>query len=437
MPPPAPRCCSVRKAGTISMRIYIKTFGCRLNQAEADTFAAQFVEKGWQVVARARDADVALIHSCTITRTAEQAGFSFCRRLMRLTPAPRVVLSGCIPEAASREALAEAGLTLVVPRAERDTLVPQVIAACAPVTTPKALVAAANMRTPQRTRPLLKVQDGCDFFCAYCIVPYTRGRPISRPVEACLADARVMVDNGAHEIVIAGCNTARYDDAGRRLPELLRALAAIPGLERLRISSIEPATLEREIADIMADTPVLCRQLHLPLQSGDDTVLRAMGRRYTTADFRAAAEYALARVPDLGLGSDIITGFPGETDEQFENTRNFVASLPFSNLHVFPYSKRPGTPAATRKGQVPVAVCKARAHTLITLGQVQRQRFARSFLGKPTTCLIEGCDAAGVGTGWSSAHLPCRIRGLAPASRNICIAFRPATVEGDVLVGAV
>ena len=434
MPPLAPRCCSVRMAVSVPMRIYIKTFGCRLNQAEADTFAEQFVEKGWQLVARAANADVVLVHSCAVTRIAEQKGFRLCRRLMRRIPTPHVVLSGCIPEAVSRETLAEVELTLVVPRAERDTLVARVIAACAPVTTPKA-VTVPVVAAPHRTRPLLKVQDGCDFFCTYCIVPYTRGRPTSRPFEACLAEARDLVATGAREIVIAGCNTARYDDAGRRLPELLRALADIPGLERLRIGSIEPGTLEREIADLMADNPVLCRQLHLPLQSGDDTVLRAMGRHYTTQDFRVAAEYALARVPDLGLGSDIVVGFPGETDEHFENTRRFVASLPFSNLHVFPYSKRPGTPAATRKEQVPLAVRKARAHTLITLGQNQRQRFAQRFIGKPTTCLIERCDAAGVGTGWSSAYLPCRIQGLTTAALNTCVTFSPATVEGDVLVG--
>jgi len=174
---------------------------------------------------------------------------------------------------------------------------------------------------------------------------------------------------------------------------------------------------------------------YLPLQSGDDAVLRAMGRRYTTAAFRAAAEYALARVPGLGLGSDVIAGFPGENDACFENTRRFLASLPFSNLHVFPYSERPGTPAATRDGQIPAAVRKARANELIALGDEQRRRFAGEFVGRPVACLVERCDGAGVGTGWSGAYLPCRIANLTPRAVNTLVTFTPAATEADTLVG--
>jgi len=417
------------------MRIAVTAFGCRLNQAEADAFAAGFAAAGWRVVDSSLDADVVVIHSCAVTRPAEQECLRLCRKLARRAPPPFVVLSGCLPEAADGAALAAAGVSLLIPRAGRDTLVARVTSACA---RPDAAAPAdpANGGAPplRRTRPLLKVQDGCDFFCAYCIVPHTRGAPVSKPFEACLREARALAAAGAREIVIVGCNAARYTDAGRGLPDLLRALAATPGLGRIRLGSVEPATIERALADLMAETPALCRQLHLPLQSGDDALLRAMGRRYTTADYRASVEYALSRVPDLGLGADIIAGFPGETDAQFENTLRFVASIPFSNLHVFPFSERPGTPAARLPGSIPAAVRKARAAALAAIGREQRLRFARSFIGRPVTCLVERIEADGAACGWSSAYLPCRIAGATPALLGEPITFTPTAVADDTLL---
>jgi threonylcarbamoyladenosine tRNA methylthiotransferase MtaB len=423
------------------MRIAIQTFGCRLNQAEADVFAAEFAAQGWTVVAEDRDADVVVIHSCAVTRTAEQKCLRLCRRLAGRAPRPFVVLSGCVPEASSdasaRAALAAAGAALIIPREARDELVACVTRAVLAELGPSDFPSPARTPpvAPRHRRPFLKVQDGCDFCCTYCIVPRTRGGPVSRPFDACIREAEAHAAAGAREIVIAGCNTACYADAGRRLPDLLRALAGIPGLGRIRIGSIEPGTVERELADLMARTPALCRHLHVPAQSGDDDILRAMGRRVTAADYRAAAEYALARVPGLGLGTDIITGFPGETDARFENTRRLVESLPFSNLHVFPYSERPGTPAARLPNPVPPGVRKARAAELIRIGVEQRGRFARSFLGMPVTCLVERFDADGAACGWSGAYLPCRVAGVDRAALGDLVTFTPTAAEDHTLIG--
>ncbi len=420
------------------MRIALQSFGCRLNQAEADAFAAEFAAIDWAIVGDSPHADVVVIHSCAVTRNAEQECLRLCRRLARRAPKPFVVLSGCVPEAAARDALTAAGVSLIIPRTERDTLVARVAGACAAAADPPHAVFPfpARRAVPHRTRPFLKIQDGCDFYCTYCIVPHTRGLPVSRPFEVCLREAQAFIGGGAREIVITGCNTARYADAGRALPDLLRALAATPGIGRLRLGSIEPGTVEEAIADLMANNPAICRQLHLPLQSGDADILRAMGRRYTPADYRAAAEYALDRVPDLGLGTDIITGFPGETDKQFEHTRRCIATLPFSNLHVFPYSERPGTPAARLPDPIPPAVRKARAAELITIGESNRRRFARTFIGKPVTCLIERFDAHGAACGWSGAYLPCRVSGVDRAALGECVTFTPDTAEGDTLNGS-
>jgi threonylcarbamoyladenosine tRNA methylthiotransferase MtaB len=258
---------------------------------------------------------------------------------------------------------------------------------------------------------------------------------VSRPFDACIREATAQVAAGARELVITGCNIACYADAGRRLPDLVRALTGIPGLGRIRIGSIEPGTVERELADLMAGSPLLCRHLHLPAQSGDDAILRAMGRRVTAAQYRAAAEYALARVTGLGLGADIITGFPGETDACFENTRRLVESIPFSNLHVFPYSERPGTPAARLPKPVPPGVRKARAAELIRIGAAQRRRFAGSFVGTPVTCLIEQVAADGTAHGWSGVYLPCRVSGMNRASLGELVVFTPMTTDGDTLCG--
>jgi len=380
-----------------------------------------------------------VIHSCAVTRTAEQKGLRLCRRLAGRAPRPFVVLSGCVPEAfpesTARAALIAAGVALIIPRDARDELVARVTRAALAERGFSDFPSPAPPAVLRHRRPFLKVQDGCDFCCTYCIVPRTRGGPVSRPFDACIREAEAHVAAGARELVIAGCNTACYTDAGRRLPDLLRALAGIPGLGRIRIGSIEPGTVERELADLMAGTPVLCRHLHVPVQSGDDAILRAMGRRVTAAGYRAAADYALARVPGLGLGTDIITGFPGETDARFENTRRLLESLPFSNLHVFPYSERPGTPAARLPNPVPPGVRKARAAELIRMGGEQRRRFARSFVGTPVTCLVEHFDTSGAACGWSGAYLPCRVAGVDRATLGDLVTFTPTAAEDGTLNG--
>ena len=281
------------------------------------------------------------------------------------------------------------------------------------------------------------MQDGCDFFCSYCIVPHTRGAPVSRPWQAVLDEAHALAQAGFAELVVAGCNAACYRDGTRGLADLIAALAAIDEVQRIRLGSVEPSTSEREIVDLMAACPKLCRHLHLPLQSGDAATLRRMGRRYTPEEYAATVRDAARRMPDLGLGTDIIAGFPGETDEAFERTRQFVAALPFNNLHVFPYSERPGTLAAAFADAVPPAVRKARARTLIRLREEQRRAFARQFVGRPVETLIEGIGKDGRGHGWSGQYLDCRVAGVSRAEIGRIVAFTPDSADGSVLCGAV
>ncbi|MEI8244127.1 MAG: MiaB/RimO family radical SAM methylthiotransferase [bacterium] len=425
------------------MRIAFKTFGCRLNQAETDRFIADSAAAGWQVVPFAAPADVVVIHGCAVTHTAELKCQQLARGIKRAALAagaasPFVVLVGCVVEAdAARQDVA--GVDLLVARGDKERLVEIVCARLGEVAPDRSDPSDLSDRPdlpppPRRKRAFLKVQDGCDFCCSYCIVPHTRGAPVSRPWPRVLDEARALAQAGFAELVVTGCNVACYRDGARGLADLLAAIAALDAVQRIRLSSVEPGTSEREIIDLMSACRKLCRYLHLPLQSGDAGTLRRMGRTYTPESFAAMAQYAAQRMPDLGLGTDIIAGFPGETDAAFERTRQFVAALPFSNLHIFPYSERPGTPAETFADRVPVSVRKARARELIRLGVEMRQAFARRFVGRTVDVLIEHISKDGRGCGWSSEYLGCRVAGVGRAQIGRIVPFTPAGVEpGGVL----
>jgi len=418
------------------MRVAIKTFGCRLNQAEAARFAADFAAGGWQVVTATRAADVVVVYGCAVTHTAEQKGLQVARRLKREAhaagrPEPFVVLAGCIVEAGTPESPFGAGIDLIVPRAQRAGLAARVMDRLGAV----AQQAAFAGRLPGHKRALLKVQDGCDFHCSYCIVPHLRGRPVSRPWQEVLDEARALA-RGAREIVVTGCNLACYRDGVRGLPELVAAVAMLEGVGRVRIGSVEPGTVERELASLMAANPRVCRQLHLPLQSGDAGILAAMRRRYAPEAYAATVREIARLLPDAGLGTDVIVGFPGESEAAFERTRALITELPFSNVHVFPYSERPGTPAAALGGAVPAAVRKQRARTLIALGDEKRQRFAASCVGQRVEVLIERVDGEGCGWGWTGAYLECRVDGLDRTAIGTLVPCCPKRVDAGVLVAA-
>ena len=280
----------------------------------------------------------------------------------------------------------------------------------------------------------MKIQDGCDFRCAYCIVPTARGNPTSRPMAEVLEEIRRLADSGFGEIILTGANLGRYEDGLHRLADLIHAIESLPGVKRIRLSSIELTTAEEAVIDLMAHSDKLCRFLHLPLQSGDDRILAAMGRRYTVAAFRCAVEQAVTRIPDLGLGTDIIVGFPGENDAAFESTVHLVRDLPFSNLHVFPYSHRKGTRADTLPNRVPESVKKERVHTLITLGDSKRRLFAERFVGQQVSVLIERVTKEGIGHGWTGQYVEAEVTAPDLKPRQIVNATVIATLNGKLFV---
>ena len=253
-----------------------------------------------------------------------------------------------------------------------------------------------------------------------------------------MEEAQAFVEAGFREIVVTGCNIACYADGNRGLVDLLAALAALPGLGRLRLGSVEPGTVERDVIAFMAETPRLCKFLHLPIQSGDPAVLTRMQRRYTVMEMERTLLEALRRIPLIGLGADVITGFPGETLEAFGRTRSFLEAFPFSNLHVFPYSERPGTPAATFADAVPETERKRRAAELIRLKEQKRITFAQGFVGHPVDVLIEKIDKSGVAHGWTGEYLACEISGVPLSQKRQLVACVPyASVQHGKLLARI
>jgi threonylcarbamoyladenosine tRNA methylthiotransferase MtaB len=358
------------------------------------------------------------------------------RSVKRKNPDACVALAGCAVESATSGQLSKLGIDIIVPREYKEQLVEIVLNA---LNLSYSISHASISPSFSTHRALLKIQDGCNFFCSYCIIPHNRGAPVTRSFDECLNEARAFIDQGFQEIVITGCNIACYDDQGRTLPEIVEAIAALPGIGRVRLGSVEPGTVELDLAEVIAESDKVCRFLHLPIQNCDDGVLKGMNRRYLTADIRRILDQILETVPDIALGSDIITGFPGESDVAFNNTKDFIREYPFSNLHVFPYSERRGTAAAAFEERVPHILRKERAQELIAIGRRKREQYALSWIGKETELLIEKFDQEGNACGWSGEYLPCRVSGINEDRRRMLlgkiISFAPNEVDGDVLVG--
>lgn len=389
-----------------------KTIGCRLNQAETAQMTAQFEAAGFHIVEAGHPCDIAVINTCTITQAAERDCARWGRRLRR-QGARRVVLAGCAVEHNATDLQRSTQADLVVGQKDKFRL-PQLLHQKLDIPFPgKQETQAEHLpaKASMPTRGMVKVQDGCNFNCSYCIVPSTRGKPSSRPLEAIVEDVVQLTEAGYREVFLTGANLGCYQTNHHGLVELLAAVESIPSLVRFRIGSIECTTVERDVIDYMATSEKLCHFLHLPMQSGDDFILKQMRRRYSATQYRATVEYAVKRMPNLGLGTDIITGFPGEDESAFAKTVDMVKSLPFSNLHVFSYSPRKGTAAFSMPHAPSHTTAKQRTMELIAMGREKHQTFAQQFIGQPLDILIEKSEPHGESSGWTPSYLYTRLFG--------------------------
>ncbi len=350
------------------MRVYLETTGCRLNQSEIETLARQFRQAGHEIVSAADQADLCVVNTCAVTQDATRTSRMLIRRLNRDNPASQIVVTGCYAHLSPDTVGALPGVTQVVNNIDKDRLVPLALKQDE-VFDQEPLDREQLAGAMGRTRAFIKVQDGCNNRCTFCVTTIARGPGRSRSAADILREVQALAEAGYQEAVLTGVHLGSYGhDVGEHdgLHALIRLLLAETDIPRLRLSSLEPWDLSPDFFALWQN-PRLCRHLHLPLQSGCDTTLRRMARRTSQASFRALVESARAQIPELGISTDLIIGFPGETEAEFESSLAFVREMDFMKLHVFRYSPRAGTAAARMPGQVQDRVKKERSQRLLAL----------------------------------------------------------------------
>ena len=368
------------------------TLGCRLNQAESDLMAEELAGAGLERAPDGTGADVVVVNTCTVTKEATKASRMALRRAVKQNPRAKVVAIGCYAES-DPDVIAEIdGVDTVLGNAAKESFV-AALAERAPTAPLLQIGGLSRPPVQTRVRANLKVQTGCDEWCTFCIIPKTRGPLRSMDEDALVEDARRRVATGTKELVLTGVHLGKYRfDAGgdeRDLVRLIERLLAIEGVQRVRLSSILSDHLTDDVIDLIAAEPRICRYLHVPLQAGHDEILAAMHRPYRIAAYLERVEEAKARIPDLALATDIIVGFPGETEKHFQATLDVVERIAFSKLHVFRYSPREATAAATMPDAIHPDIKKERSKRLIALGNRLRREFLDAHLGRPLEVLVE------------------------------------------------
>ena len=399
-----------------SGRVAFYSVGCRLNQAETALLADRFRQFGFNPVPFGEKTDVLVVNTCSVTEGAEADCRRVVRRVLRTSPDAFVAVTGCYAQTGVDVLQSIDGIDLILGTQYKMQL-------------PDYIVSLPNFEKQDRpellhtrkidhenftlegtgdystTRANLKIQDGCQFMCSFCLIPFARGRERSRQVDDAIREATGLAERGHRELVLTGVNIGQYQDEGVDLLMLLQRLEAIPGIDRIRISSIEPTTIPDPLLDYMVTSDKLCRFLHVPLQSGDDRILNAMNRRYTVKEYAAFIEKAARTIPDLCLGTDMMVGFPGEGEQEFANSRSLVSDLPFAYQHVFSYSARPGTAAVRISGPVSSEIIKRRSQELARISQRQRNVFYQKFLGQTVSVLFETQHASGLWTGLTDHYI--------------------------------
>jgi threonylcarbamoyladenosine tRNA methylthiotransferase MtaB len=366
------------------MRVYLRSLGCKLNQSEIESMARRFVAFGYHLAMEPEEADIFVVNTCTVTHAADRKSRQLIRRLRRANPSAFVVATGCYAEISPTEIEAD----LIVGNEEKEKLVEIVEGAWMKS---KFTEGSSAVRFPySHTRAFVKIQDGCDNACTYCIVRIARGRQRSRPSGEILEEIRRRLEEGYKEVVLTGVNIGAYrSEENFGLWSLIEMILTKTEVPRLRLSSIEPWDFSLSSLDLWSDSR-LCCHLHLPLQSGCDETLRRMGRRYTSEEFSRLVNEARSRIPDLAVTTDIIVGFPGETEAEFDESYRFVEGMGFARSHIFKYSARPGTQAAKMPNQVPYSEKKRRSEAMIALARRSSKAFRRRFIGRNLEVLWEG-----------------------------------------------
>lgn len=404
----------------ITITASVVTLGCRLNQADSALLCDRLRRCGFQIVDEdyEESPNLVIVNSCTVTATAARKTRQLLTSIRHKHPYAYIILTGCAAEV-DEELKEDSDFDILLTKAEKKNLesilerrfnIQHHDYKPSETVDETVFKEDAVAYFPFKSRANLKIQEGCNNFCTYCIVPYARGRERSRDVEEIMADFKQLLEAGFHEIVITGVNVCNYNCGGLDLAGLLEKLIAVEGDFRIRLGSTEPGEILPRVIDLMASTPKICDFLHLPLQAGTDEILKAMGRKYTLAEYKSMIDCARSKMPHIHIGSDLIVGFPGETAELFEQSCEFVKSMHFANLHVFPFSPRKGTKAEKLPGRIPVEEMVRRVEATKPIKAACAAEFAKSLIGTELSVLFERTLANNGYEGWSSNYVKVRTR---------------------------
>jgi len=411
------------------------TLGCKVNFYDTEAIWQLFKNEGYEQVDFETTADVYLINTCTVTNTGDKKSRQIIRRAVRRNPDAVIAVTGCYAQTSPAEIMAIEGVDLVIGTQDREkimTFVNQIQDDRQPVNAVRNIMKTRDfeeLNVPdfsERTRAFLKIQEGCNNFCTFCIIPWSRGLSRSRDAQSVLEQAKQLVASGYKEIVLTGIHTGGYGDdmENYNLTSLLWDLDKIDGLERIRISSIEASQIDDAMIEVLNRSSKMCRHLHIPLQAGENSVLKRMRRKYTTEEFAAKIKRLHEAMPGVAITTDVIVGFPGETEEMFENGFRFMEDLKFAEMHVFPYSKRTGTPAARMDEQVDEEVKNERVHKLIDLSEKMQLQYAKQYVGEVLDVIPErdykGAPGTGLVMGYTDNYIQVVFDGTVDLVGKLC-----------------
>ena len=382
------------------MKAALHNLGCKVNAYETEAMQQILEEAGYEIVPFSEYADVYVINTCSVTNMADRKSRQMLHRAKKQNPDAIVVGAGCYVQTKEAQALVDESIDIVIGNNKKHELVPLLreyeashrkTACVADINHEKQAYEELSLsRTAEHTRAFIKVQDGCNQFCTYCIIPFARGRVRSRELPDVLQEIRTLAKSGYREVVLTGIHLSSYGvDNGESLLHLIEAVHELAGIERIRLGSLEPRIVTDAFAKRLSELPKICPHFHLSLQSGCDTVLSRMNRRYDTAEYEVGCALLRRYFEHPAITTDVIVGFPGETDEEFETTERYLERIHFYEMHIFQYSRREGTKAAAMPDQVPEAVKKERSEKLLALGHRMSEEFRRYYLGRQVTALLE------------------------------------------------
>ena len=416
-------------------RVSFKTLGCRLNQFETDALVTSFHNAGYQVVDFEEEADVTVINTCTVTNQSDQKSQHSINHAASKNRNGLVVVTGCMADNHKEKLESQDQITYVVDNQRKSEILNLVEGHFSGEVTHTDkfegdIFGFEAVQKSLHTRTSIKIQDGCDNFCTFCIIPSVRGAAVSRPLDSILDNVKRVVENGFKEIVITGVNIGRYDHDGLTFEDVLKAVLEVPGDFRVRISSLEPDGLSENFHEVF-NHPKLAPHLHLCLQSGSEEILLKMRRMYSAKEFMETVERFRKAMPDFNFTTDVIVGFPGESDSDFRMTRDFIEQAGFAHVHTFRYSRRTGTRADRMPDQVPGKVMAARSEEVRTTSEAQRLQYMSSMLNKKQRVLVEKVDERGYAQGYGEHYLPIRFKTEERTTNRFVDVVTDSIVDGE------